>query len=345
MAIPVIAAIAAAQIVSAGVQWLNSSRAMDASNEERAKMTALLNSLQDPNFDTTQIAPEDLAVVQRYIPETAPFIQEVFPEQVRAQSQGALEGRSAQMAALGKMRQLMDQGYDIQTAIEMARAQRGASAEATSARQSAMQEASRRGFGAGPSFYNAGAQQAGQDRLAQAQQAALQDAAQRRFQATQQAGAMGSQIRGEDVNLESQNINAINAFNQRMAARGQDWANQQTAARNQAQLQNISESQRVADQNKMNKYNSQVQNQQLRNTTAQQQYNNAMGKITGQQANSALNQNAMWQNAAQQNQAIQSVGDLAGKLGSVYYQNQQDQANDKWRDDWLKAQQDRYTKG
>ena len=314
---------AAATVASAAMQWWNSKQAQEASADERQRMLDLINKIQNPQFDTRDITPEDLEVVRTYIPESAPYIEEIAPQQVKAASAGAMQGRQAQLEALGQFKRLMQQGYDPQTAMEMARSQRAASAEAASARQTAQAEASRRGFGGGPSFYQAGADQAAMDRLALSQQAGLADAANRRLQATGAMANLGGTIRGEDVSLEQANVNAINAFNQRQAARKQDWANLGASTRNQAQQYNIGEMQRVSDANKRAAYDAAVRNQSNRNTTAQNQFSNAMSKATGQQPQSAQIQQGYAQQAEQQNKSTQAITDLISKMAMEKYKNDQ----------------------
>jgi hypothetical protein len=312
---------AAATVASAAMQWWNSKQAQEASADERQRMLDLINKIQNPQFDTRDITPEDLEVVRTYIPETAPYIEEIAPQQVKAASAGAMQGRQAQLDALGQYKRLMQQGFDPQTAMEMARAQRGASAEAASARQTAQAEAARRGFGGGPSFYQAGADQAAMDRLALSQQAGLADAANRRLQATGAMANLGGTIRGEDVSLEQANVNAINAFNQRQAARKQDWANLGASTRNQAQQYNIGEMQRISDANKRAAYDAAVRNQSNRNTTAQNQFSNAMSKATGQQPQSSQIQQGYAQQAEQQNKSTQAITDLISKMAMEKYKN------------------------
>jgi hypothetical protein len=325
--LPAIAVMAAGTIISAGVQWYNSKQAQNASESERERIAGLLNSIKDPNFDERNINPEDVALLQKYVPETAPYIKEIAPQTVQAMSQGAVQGREAQMQSLGMFQKLMQQGYDPQTAMEMARAQRGASAEATSARNTAQAEANRRGFGGGPSFYQAGASQAGQDRMAQLQSQALADASQRRMQAAGQAATLGGDIRASDINLERGNIDIINAYNQRMANSQQDWANQGANVRNAANLRNIGEEQRIDELNKGNRYNAAVANRANRNTTQQQIFSNNVAKVSGQAQNSQWGVQNAQDRAATNNRAIQSATDLAANMGGMYYQQQNQQAN------------------
>jgi hypothetical protein len=314
---------AAATAVSAYMQWKNSNDALKASQQEREAMQDLMNKIQDPNFDERTIAPEQIQVLQKYLPETVPYIAEVAPTMVKAASPGAMQGRQAQLDSLQYMQKMMQQGYDPQTAVEMARAQRAGAAESASARATAQAEAARRGFGGGPSFYQAGADQAGMDRMAMAQQAALADAAQRRMAAAGQASNLGGTIRGEDVSLEQANVNAINAFNQRQAAAQRDWQQQQANTRNQAQQFNIGEAQRVQEKNIQNAYDAARAGQQQYNTLAQQRYANAMGKVTGQMPMAQWAGQQATEQAAQQNKAIQSMTDLASKMAMEKYKADQ----------------------
>jgi hypothetical protein len=333
--LPLIVGMAAATVVSAGVQFLNSRQANQVSEYERERIAGLLNSIKDPNFDERNINPEDVALLQKFVPETAPYIKEIAPQTVQAISQGAVQGREAQLQSLGMFQKLMQQGYDPQTAMEMSRAQRGASAEAASARQTAQAEAARRGFGGGPSFYQAGAAQAGQDRMAQMQSQALADAAQRRMQAAGQAANLGGDIRSSDINLERGNIDIINAYNQRMAAGQQDWANQGANVRNAATLRNIGEEQRIDELNKDNRYNAAVANRANRNTTQQQIFSNNVAKVSGQAQNAQWGVQNAQDRATTNNRAIQSGTDLLANMGGMYYQGQQQQANRDWEKEKL----------
>ena len=159
------------------------------------------------------------------------------------------------------------------------------------------------------------------------QQQALADAAQRRVQGAQLAAGLGGQIRGEDVALERGNIDIINAYNQRLAQSQQDWANRGADIRNQAALRNMSEAQRIDELNKLNRYNAAVANRANRNTTAQQQFQNSLSKVTGQQGVSQMAREDAYARAAQQNQALQGMSDFASKAAGAYYGGQQQQAD------------------
>ena len=311
-------------------QFLNSDKANTVNQRELDAIKELYNKIQDPNFDTSSIMPEEIQVLQRYVPETVPYVQEIAPEQVKAASAGAMAGRQAQMQALNKYKMLMEQGYDPQTAIEMARAQRAAGAESAASRQSAMQEGARRGFGGGPSFYQAGADQQGMDRLALSQQQALADAANRRTQATGAYAGLGGQIRGEDVGIEQANVNAINAFNARNAQSRQNWMQGQADTRNKGQMYNIGEQQRISEANKANRYNARTRQQDMINQQQQMGFNNQMARINGMSgaANAQMNQNLA--TTAQKNRAIQGGTDIVNKGLMYAYENEND-AKDKYK--------------
>ena len=85
---------------SAIMQYINSKKGRELAAAERAKLEALLAKVQDPQFDASALNPEDYRVVQQYVPQGAPFIEEVAPQITKAQSEGAKAGREAQMNAL-----------------------------------------------------------------------------------------------------------------------------------------------------------------------------------------------------------------------------------------------------
>lgn len=317
LAIPAVVA-----AVSAIAQWSNSNAAQNATASERARIKGMLNKIKDPNFDVSMIMPEELQLVGKYIPQSIPLIQEAAPQMVRAQSSGAQQGRGAQLSALQQMQQLARAGRDPLTEIARARAERSASAEASSARASAAQEAQRRGFNYSPGGGMAGTQDAMQ-RLALAGQQAAGDAQNRRMQAMGQAGQLGGQIFGQDVDIETGNVNAANAFNARMAQNAQNIAQANTGIFNQANQQNFGEMQRVSDANKIARYGAKTQNQGLRNTQAQQQFQNSLNKVGVYSGQAEQAQKAATEGAKQNNETLQALTDLAAK-GGMYYDSKND---------------------
>lgn len=323
IAIPAIAA-----AVSAGAQWLSSRDAQNATESERARIRNLLNQVQDPAFDTTQIDPEALKLLQQYVPSTIPLIQEAAPQLMTGRAYGADEGRGAQQAALQNLLQVARSGQDPIAYMQQQRAARQASAEARSARQTGAMEAQRRGFGYNPLAANIGAGADAMDRLALSGQAAAAEAANRRQGAIGQVANLGGQLYSQGQDIERQNVQMANEFNRRLAQNAQDIAAQNVGIQNQAQLRNIGEAQRIADANVLARNQARFSNQDMRNTLAQQQFNNRLSKINAQQGVAQQSQNAIMDAARQRNQAMQSMADLVMK-GADYYYNRPEQRKDK----------------
>lgn len=313
---------AAAAAVSAVAQWMNSREAMNATAAERARIQELIDRIQEPDFDVSEIRPEDLQLVGNFVPQAVPLIQEATPQLLQAQQFGAREGRQAQMSALQNLLQVARSGRDPIAAAQQAQAARQAAAEASSARQSGAMEAQRRGFGYSPLAANQGAQQDAMQRLALSGQAAAADAYGRRLQAMGQAGDLGGQIFQQGLGVEQQNAAMINDFNRRLAERTQANVGLNIGNINEANMRNLGERQRIADANVLQRNQGRTNAQALRNTMAQQQYQNKLGKIGVQTGQSQQNQQGIIDLAKQQNLGMQSLADLVLK-GSDYYRTRE----------------------
>lgn len=326
----------AASLGSGLFQWLNSREAQKATEKERQRMQELLDKVQDPQFDTRDINPEEIRVLQQYSPQIAAFVPEKSPELVKAMSEGAQKGRQAQTDSLAKFQELAQTGVDPILALQQARAQRQAQSQAQSAQRSIDELNQRRGVNLGSGVGLASQMQAIQN--AQLQQAlsgeqANADAYQRQVLNLQNAAQLGGQIRNEDVDLEARNLGAINDYNRRMASMQNDYNRYRADTANQAQMTNIDRNQRAYEANINNRYNAARDNRQNQNTIAQQQYGNRLDKLGLQMGIS--NQRAQdYQNrAAINNRAIQGVSD-AVNTGAMAY----GQSNDPLR----KSQQNAY---
>ena len=324
IAIPAIAA-----AVSAGVQWLNSNQAQQATASERARIKRLLDQVQDPNFDTSMIVPEDLQLLGNYVPQTVPLIQEAAPQLLKGQSGGQAEGRQAQLGALQNLLQVARSGQDPIAYMQQQQAARQAASEARSARETGAMEAQRRGFGYNPLASNLGQQQDAMDRMALSGQAAAADSYGRRLNAMGQAGSLGGDIYRQGADMERQNAEFTNMFNQRIAQNAQNVAGQNVANINQANLRNLGEAQRIGDANVMQRNTARTGAQDMRNSIEQQRYNNSLGKINAQQGVANSSQNAIMEAAKQRNQSAQSMSDLVLKGTDYYYNRPQDKEKDK----------------
>lgn len=309
---PVLAAAGIAALGGGILQYLNSEAARKASAAEIQRVEALYNKIQQPNFDVKDFSPEDFKVVQQYAPEHARFVQEAAPTTVKADTQGAVAGREAQMSALNRLRQV-GAGQDPfqQAAIEQAQRQSAQSAEAQ--RQSILQGYQRRGLG-GSGLELASQLGATSNEMDRGATAGLQGGMaqyQQGLQAVRDSANLGGQIRGEDVSLEGQNAGIINQFNQRNAANQQQYANQQADTNNSAQRQNIAQAQNTANENVSQHNAAALGNQQRRNQYADTTYQNALGMARSQAGLSNDRRNNIIGNAADKNQAIQGVTNVA----------------------------------
>ncbi len=327
---PVTAGILGASILSGGLQYMNSSEAQDLSAKERANLQAMLNAVKNPNFDIRQITPEQYQVLQKFNPTIASYVQEKNPELLKANSQGAVAGRDAEMSALEQMLNKSRGGQDILSDIARNKASRQTANDASSQRASLDQLFQRRGVAPG-GMMQYGAQLGGisdaANREALANEAGAESEIGRRDTAMMNAGNLGSKIRGEDVDLEKTNVGAINDFNQRMA-HGQNAYNQYSAnEQNKGNLYNIGAAQDVANQNTGLRNDYQKYNQSYGNQMKQQDFTNQLNKL-GQQSNvTNMAQQGIMGGAQQQNQAIQGISN-AGISGLLYgaktAQNDQD---------------------
>lgn len=294
-------------IGSAALQWLNSKDAQRASNAERDRIQQLYEKVNTPNFDPKDLTPEDYQVVGTYVPQVAPYVEAIAPQVVKADSQGAVQGRAAQEDALQNMLQMARNGKDPLSEIANARSGRSAASNSQSARATLDAQMQRRGVQPGSGLSYAGNQAAisdafQADALAGEQSAA--DAAQRRMQATNQAANLGGQIYGQDVSLAEKNANTMNDFNKWVRGAQQDWQNQRAGTLNTAQQQNLGTAQNVSNANVG------LANQFKGNRIAnqEQKFQNDLAIANGKAGLSNNRVNDISQYAQQGNSAIGGIG-------------------------------------
>lgn len=274
-----------AAVVGAVGQAFNNAKATKAEKSELKKIEEVQKKIQRPNFDFSELTPEDLRVVYNYNPQAAQVVEEAAPDLVE-KSQVAQQGTQAQLSALERFGQLAETGDDEITQAERARARREAEEGFSRASKVREAQAQRRGLGLG-----SGAQfalsQADQSALGQQQQIANEqaaaDAALRRMQASQMQAGVGGQLTNQELSLAGQNAAFVNAFNQRSAdrAQGVEMSNvdaQNQAARERALLQNTAQQQSTTQRNESARLN-----QQQKNQLRQQQFQNE-SQLFGQQA-------------------------------------------------------------
>lgn len=316
---------------SAIMQYMNSQEGRELAADERAKLEALLAKVQDPQFDASALNPEDYRVVQQYVPQGAPFIEEVAPQLTKAQSEGAKAGREAQMNALERLSQLSTSDRDPLMDLQASQALQKAGV-ANQGRVGAITESfARRGQGGGPQEMLAqmlGSQQSNE--MANQSMTNLAIEAQRRkLQALADSAQLGGQIRGEDVALESHNNDILNQFNQRFAARKQSWENARADMLNDAQRANIDRAQGVADRNVSTRNQFAVDNRNRYNDVEGKKWGVSMDRLGRQSNLGGMARDDIAANTNAQNQAVSGASGAAISSLDRYYGNKKKRQDDE----------------
>lgn len=312
------------------------------------------DAIPEAAYDFSRLTPEQFKVVGQYAPQAAAQIAEKNPQLV-TKSADAQAGRSAQMGALQKYRDIADAGgVDPVMQQQMDAANKSAQIAAQSRSASTLQDANRRGqLGSGAEL--AAQLQGGSDsmeRAAMQSQGAAADAYKNRLQALSSGAQLGGQIGQQEQQAGATNADIINNFNQRTAANQQAYGQYAQGIQNQAQAQNLDAAQNVANRNTQStndtaKYNQQYgnqmkgqartdlindqsrQNQNIANTAnwreaQKQQLNNLKSQQFGNQLNKAQGaagiagqqMNYNTQTAQDRNQQIQGATNAFGSYAA-----------------------------
>lgn len=305
-------------IGSALLQYMNSENAADATEAERSKMRALLDKVREPNFDMSTLTPEDYKVVGTYAPQVAPFVEANAPQAVNVDTEDANAAKGAQRSALQQMLAQAKNGQDPILEVQRAKSTRDAAANAQSARNTLDEQLQRRGVGPGAGLGYAGNLQAISDSYqtdALAGQQAAVDAANRRNQAVTGAANLGGQIYGQEASLAEKNANIMNNFNQYIRDARQQQVNNAANTTNEGNRYNLGVAQSTANQNVGNRNNWKVSERDNQNKLLQQQYNNQIGKVGGQNQIAQQAIGDINDRTKQQNTAIQGIGEGISKVG------------------------------
>lgn len=303
----------AVQAASGIAQYLGSEKARKASAKERKDLAALLDRIQDPDFDFSQIAAPEFQVLQKYVPEVSDLVKEKAPELVRGDSQAAREGRDAQRALLRRYSALGQGGMDIATKA----AQQEALADTNRAwrgRMGAIEEemASRGLSGSGQDILmRAMANQGAQAESARQARAATAESYRNRLEALRGAADVGGKIRGEEVALEQHNTGLINDFNERTTRALNDYNRNRDDTGNRAALYNQGEAQRIAEKNLGTGYDAQTRQRDYLNNLKQQQYNNAINRHGAKAGIAGMARQDILGAQQDRNQAIGALGGMA----------------------------------
>lgn len=336
--------------VSAIAQWYNSEQARNANSEELARMRRLYDQVQQPDFNTSYIDPEDFRVLQQYVPEIAVQIQEEAPTTIQ-ETGNMMEGRDAQMNALRRLAGIASETNDPALMQQLNEAASRAQQESQSRYESQMQDAQRKGmYGSGIS--QALAQQQGANAMQQAgqqSQAAAAEAYRNRLRALSESATLGGNIRNQDISLQSKNADIINAFNARTATANQQWQNDRANEINAGNRFNIGQNQAAADKNTAANNQAAINQRDMYNTGQQNRFNNELRKrgFMGDLSNAQRGMNT--QNAQDTNQMIQGIAGAGAAAYGAYENNARDDARwdrqqqnyNRQQDDWQQIERDR----
>ena len=312
-------------------QFINAENTRRANQKEMNRVNGIINAIQDPSFDPTELTPEDYELVAQYSPEMAQYVESVAPEIVK-QSQDMAMGRQAQRETLERLSGIArSSGIDPQMQAMANDAARRSQTEAQSRQRSVLQDAERRGqLGSAATVASQllGASES-MDRASQNQNQLAMQAYQDRLNALSQSGQLGRQLAADDASMQRSNADVINRFNEMNTNRRQNYLNQSADATNQARLTNIGAMQDIANRNVANRNQYGQMNQQRADDISQRQYDNQMKKAAMRTGQSYQQMQNNMQTGRDRNQAIQGAGDIA----SGYFQSQAAQNSEKQRQD------------
>lgn len=283
----------AAAAVSAIMQYYNSEKARGADQARLNQIQSMFDNIKPPGYDVhvwddpkvvanipppafnnAKISPEDYKSVGQFIPQVAQFVKETNPQLVQA-TQAGQQGQQAQLDALQRYRQIAQGGVDPELAANMQKASDQARQDAQGRIASTLQAANRRGqadSGTTLAAQMEGGSEAMQRGAMMSQQAAA-ESYRNRLNALNQSANLGGQIRQGDLNQQSQNAGIINDFNQRTSREFQQYLQQQASMANQAQIQNLQNKQSIANANVGQQNDAAWQNQANQNKLAAQTWN------------------------------------------------------------------------
>ena len=322
--------------VTAGAQWMNSQQAQKASKEERERIQGLIDGIKDPNFDPKDFTSEQYAAAAKFVPEIASYVEEKNPQLVKATASGQA-GMEAQMAAVGRLRDLATSGEDVQSRLLTTRALGDAANQNAAQQRTIQQNAAQRGLGgSGLEFMQSMIGQQGSNQAAtRAGQDAAMNAYQTKIQAMKDSGTLGGQMRQQDFSEQAKNADIINSFNQRQAQNANSYNQYVAGVNNDASRYNIGNQNRIAEAN-TGLRNADLARQRGRNDMIE----NARYTAQTNKANLGIGQGANNLNAINQNANMNAnmIGGAGQAAGSYYdYSNTQDrnaQNQRNWQADY-----------
>lgn len=273
--------------------------------------------LQESDFDMSSLSPPEQRIVAEFAPQFYDAqTQGMSPEMVKDDP----AAKQAQMMALRQLQGVAQDGLPLADQLATQEIGRNVTGDVARGQMNALNMLRQRGMGSGGLGLQASmaASQQGAEMARGYGSDVAREAMLRRLQAIGQSGNLAGQIRGQSMDLSSQNAAATNNWNNMVANLRTQAAAQNAAATNQGRMYMTGERQRVADENVMNRYNTQLQNINRQNMLRGQAFDQRLAKTAGMAgAWGALStaQNRRQSAKASQIQALgQGSDDLGGGL-------------------------------
>ena len=301
------------QLISGFAQYGEGQAAREYERQQQAKLQAALDKIGIPEARPEYFTPEVYKWLENYDPEVAQYVRERDPRMIAMQSPEAQRAKAAEQEALQGILGRAREGTDVLAEIQRARGMREAAGTMASQAATLQQQLQRQGQQGGLAAYGAALQQqqgAGQQAAMAGEQAALAGL-QERGKALSEAGTLAGRQAGRELDIEQANVNAINAFNQRLARSQQEQANLAAEIRNRGQMFNIQGRQGIAEKN----VGAQAAARDRAMRFAQQQYENQLGKYGKQVGLSGQAIESRQQQAQDTNRLYQGLGDLGSTAG------------------------------
>ena len=308
------------QVISGGLQYFQGEQAREYAAQKERELQDALNKIGIPEARPEYFTPEVYAYLENYNPEVAAYVRERDPRMTELRSPEAMRAKQAEQQVLQDVLAKSREGTDVLAEIQRARGMREAAGTMSSQAATLQQQLQRQGQQGGLAAYGAALQQqqgAGMQAALAGEQAALAGLQERGRALTEAGGLSGKQL-GRELDIEQGNVNAINAFNQRLASSQQEQANLQAQIRNQAALENIRGRQRIGEKNVA----SQASARDRQMDFAQQAYDNQLAKYGKGADISDSSVKRRYGAAADTNRAIQGIADVASTGGYLYQKGQ-----------------------
>lgn len=271
----------------------------------------VIEALQTPDFDMSQITPADLKLVGEYFPEV---YEAIVPERPELLAESPV--RANQLTALSGLEQIGQEGLPEVDRLAADEAQQGILGAFGANREATLESLAHRGIVGGGVM---GAAMGGADQnimdLARGLSSDLtRQSGDRRLQALAQVGSLAGQVRGQDIERGRANQDAVSRFNEWVSNLKNQAAQFSATARGDARNRTTSERQRIADTSVLNRQDVLTGNLERKNRLLELGFQNEAqkaGMLAGALGQYGLTRD---QNKAAREAAIMSIGQGAGGL-------------------------------